>query len=97
MNVRSLTLGIVLGVLLVGCISAIQYKYYGLDAVSYDGMLLGKTSADDIPFSECKPDEVTKGKCVVLKAPEFFAMKQDYETTVQRLKECEGSKNFDKR
>ena len=76
-------------IILIGC-AGFRYKYYGLDLPEYtQGHLLGPNPADDLPISVCKPDDQAKGKCVVMPAAEFFSFKQDYEETVQRLKECQ--------
>ena len=88
---KSFALGIVLGSLLVGCAS-FNYRYYGLEAASYEGKLLGPKPENDLPFSTCKPDETTAGKCVVMVSDEFFRMKQDYNETKQRLIECQGGR-----
>ncbi len=70
--------------LLVSC-AGFSYHYYGLDQVSYDhGVLLGPTPHDDIPFSKCSPRE-----CVVMFAKDFFAFKQDYQDSKNKLIECE--------
>lgn len=89
--IKRLILVLAFGFILVGC-AAFSYRYYGLDAVSYDGKLLGPKPEDDISFMFCKPDETVKGKCVVMKADDFFRMKQDYNETKQRLIECQGGR-----
>lgn len=77
-------------VILVGC-AGFSFKNYGLDLPDYSqGKLLGPTEADDLPITVCKPDELVKGKCVVMLATDFFRLKQDYEETKQRLKECQS-------
>lgn len=83
-------LGLILGITLVGC-SAWSYRYYGLDLPSYEGKLLGPKPEQDKPFSVCKPDDVMKGKCVVMIQDEFFRMKQDYEETKKMLKQCQSN------
>lgn len=82
--------GFVAGFLLIGCVSAsIGYKYYGLDADSYGGKLLGPKPKDDIPFEVCKPDEQSKGKCAVMLSAEFKSMATELVTLRQRVKELE--------
>ncbi len=81
--------------ILVGCLwllscASVAFKYYGLSEVTYDhGILLGPTEKDDLPFSKCAPSSQVRNPCVVMFATEFFAMKQDYEDTKQKLKECQ--------
>lgn len=75
--------------LLIAC-SGFSYKYYGMKDVSYEqGVLLGPNEKDDLPFSKCTPNTQTQYPCVVLFAKDFFAMKQDYEDTKNRLSACE--------
>lgn len=80
--------GFSLGVF-VSCSTGFGYRYYGLEIPTYQGMLLGPEQKDDIPFSVCQPDGVEKGKCMVMLADEFFALKRDFKETKQRLIECE--------
>jgi hypothetical protein len=83
-------IGLITGFLLVGCISAkIGYKYYGIDAESYGGHLLGPKPSDDILFSVCKPDDQVKGKCVVLLVDEFQAMATELIQLRAALKDCQ--------
>lgn len=80
--------------LMVGC-AGFSYKYYGIDGVDYSkGMLLGDVPENDLPFNVCEPNATVKHPCVVLKADEFFKLKEDYEQTKQRLKDCEGAKSM---
>lgn len=88
MGLKHFSLGLLLGIVLIGC-AGFSYRYYGLDLPSYDGTLLGPKPEDDISFSVCKPDDQSKGKCVVLKADEFFRLKQEYQDMQERLKACE--------
>lgn len=70
--------------------SGMTFKYYGLSEVVYEhGKLLGPKESDDVPFSRCAPNAQTKNPCVVLFTNDFFSLKQDYEDTKMRLKECE--------
>ena len=88
---KNISLGIILGVLLSAC-AGFSYKYYGVEMPGdcYDkGMLLGKTPNDDLPLSTCKPDDVTKLKCITLQIDEFYALKADYERCVVELKACQ--------
>lgn len=100
MELKNFTMGLLLGVLLVGCAGAAKfgYKYYGLDLPDYDGKLLGPAEKDDLPFRQCQPDDfvtasdvhdLSKGKCVVLFSDEFFRLKADLMDTRQKLIECQ--------
>jgi hypothetical protein len=94
---RYFILGAVLGIVMDGCATqgAFTYKRYGLDAVSYDGNLLGPTSAQDLPLKECEPTPATptapavKGKCVVMLRDEFYRMKGDFLTLEKQLISCQ--------
>lgn len=92
MGVKRLLLLLV--IILPACGATFAYKFYGVDAVSYEGNLLGEKPEDDIPFARCKPDDVEKGKCVVMLKEEFFQMKADYLQTKQALIDCQkGNQN----
>jgi hypothetical protein len=84
---RGLLLACVLG--LLGCGTTFNYRYYGLEADSYGGKLLGPKPKDDIPFSVCAPDEHDKGKCAVILRAELEKLMRDYADMRERLKACE--------
>lgn len=69
------------------CASAFPYKWYGLDPTQ--GKLLGKTEEEDLPLKVCNPDDIQKGKCVVIFVQEFDRLRSDYAEIKQRLVECE--------
>jgi hypothetical protein len=77
---KNFLLGIVVGFFLVSCAGAgFAFKYYGIDLVSYKGKLLNTKAENDLDFEEiCKPSASIKSKCVVMKTPDFFALKNDY-------------------
>lgn len=75
---------------ILGC-AGFSYRYYGLDAKSYEGTLLGPSPQDDLPLSTCQPDPTNKGKCVVLYKDEFYKFKADYQNVVSQLKACQSS------
>lgn len=85
---RIAVISLLLNVLLVGC-AAFQYHWYGLEAVSYDGKLLGPKPENDIPLATCAPDAQNHGKCVVMLVDEFDRLKQDYERMQIELKNCQ--------
>jgi hypothetical protein len=84
---RGLLLACVLG--LLGCASTFPYRYYGLDARSYEGTLLGDKPKHDLPFSVCAPDAADKGKCAVILRTELEKLMRDYAEMRERLKACE--------
>jgi hypothetical protein len=90
MGLRHLSLGLVIGVLLSGC-AGFSYHYYSLSGADYTkGVLLGDAPEHDEPFVVCEPNVGAKFPCVIVKADEFFRMKQDYMDTKQKLKDCQS-------
>ena len=83
--------GFLFCLMLFGCAgAAFSYRYYGLGGASYiNGKLLGPKETDDMPFTSCEPSSSAKNPCVIMMAKDFYALKQDYQDTQQRLKECE--------
>lgn len=76
--------------LLVACGSTFPYKWYGLDLPDYsEGKLLGPKPKDDLPISRCAPDEVQKGKCVVIFVDEWDRLRNDHIELRVRLDACE--------
>lgn len=78
-----------LSVLSPGCSHTIPFKYYGLNADSYEGMLLGPSSKEDVNLAICEPDKDHATKCVVFEVEEFMKFKLDYLDMKNRLKYCE--------
>lgn len=91
---RDLVWGLLVGLCLAGCVSmSFPYNYYGLNAVSYQGTLLGKTVAQDVDLaSTCTPDDKIKLKCVVMKVGDFYQMQSDFLTGQQALIDCQAGK-----
>lgn len=92
-------LGVLSAATLFACAGA-GVKYYGMDGVRFEeGKLLGPEPKYDLPFSQCKPDEIPdpenpgkvklKHKCTVMFSKDFFSFKRDYEDCKMRLTECE--------
>lgn len=96
-RVKYLMFGLVLGFLMDGCATpaGFIYKYYGLDAVSYDGSLRGPKPATDIPLEVCSPVAATPtlpakpGQCVVMLREEFYRMKGDFLILEKNLVACQ--------
>lgn len=88
----SFILGFVCCLLVLGCAGA-SFKYYGLAEFDYNqGVLLGPKPKDDLPFSRCAPTGNVAHPCIIMFSTEFFALKQDYEDTKQKLKECQKTR-----
>lgn len=88
--------GYVLGLMSVVACAGVTYKYYGISLPDecYDkGNLLGKLGNagwPDLPLSQCRPDDVVKGKCVVQIQDEYFKMKTELEQCRQALSDCQS-------
>lgn len=84
---------VVLSSLVIGILGCggteFPYKYYGIDAKSYEGKLLGPTAKQDLPFAKCKPDDAQKGKCVLMLVDEFEMFRFDYMRCKETLKEAQ--------
>ena len=65
------------------------FAYYGLDAKSYSGRLLGPSPKQDLPLERCKPDEEVRGKCIVMLVDEFELFRLDWDRLKQELIECQ--------
>lgn len=77
---------------MAGCVG-FSYKYYGMYGIDYSkGTLLGEKPEDDLAFSKCEPSSTSKYPCVIMFAPEFMKMKQDYLDTQKKLELCEKGK-----
>jgi hypothetical protein len=89
--VKQFIAGFITCLLLVSCAGAgFSYRYYGLSEAVYDnGVLLGPTEKDDIPFSRCSPRDAIKHPCVVMLTSDFYAFKQDYEDSETKLIDCQ--------
>lgn len=72
--------GIVLGMTISACVaSSFPYKFYALDANSYEGSLKGPTDQDDILMSMCRPTEQDKAPCLVMFTSAFMRLKESYQ------------------
>lgn len=74
---------------IIGCGATFSFRHYGLDAKSYEGTLLGPDPKQDLELSVCEPDEVEKGKCIVMLRDEFYRLKLEYLDISNRLIACE--------
>ncbi len=90
--IRGFSIGFVCALFLVGC-AGFTYRYFGLAEVDYEhGKLLGPKEKDDLPFSKCAPNAVSKHPCVIMFTTDFFAFRQDYEDVKAKLIACEKAK-----
>ena len=88
---KRILVAFVLGFCVASCTGAVfSYQYYGIMEADYSrGKLTGPTPSDDLSFSVCTPTPENKSPCVVMMTPKFFALKQDYLDTQNRLIECQ--------
>ncbi len=88
---RHLSYGLVIGFALAGCVSA-SYQYFNLempDGCYQDGKLLAHDPKDDLPLTVCKPDAVSKMKCVHMLTSVFQRMQIDLKNLEIDLRACE--------
>lgn len=87
---RKLIVPLGISLLLSGCAGAVfPYKYYGLNAENYSGALYGPTVREDLNLMTCAPDDVSRGKCIVILKDEFYRLKNDFLTMRFQLKELQ--------
>lgn len=90
---KQLLFGFFLAFLLfAACASTFGYKYYYLSCDECEGTLLAKNVKDDLPLTTCRPDDVIKGKCVVMLVDEYDRLRGDVLDMRERLKHCEKSR-----
>lgn len=85
--------GYFLGIIsLVGC-AAVTYRYYGVQIPTdcyKEGKLIGKPGSwPDLPFTQCQPDDVVKGKCWVELTEDHFAKDKELIQCRQSLSDCQ--------
>jgi hypothetical protein len=84
------------GVCLFGCAGAgFPYRYYGLDAQSYDGFLRGDKPDNDLKLDECAPTSADKAPCMVMKTDALLRLKQSYQDMELKLRKCEQPRTGD--
>jgi hypothetical protein len=88
--VKSFSIGLILGVVLVGCVSvSFPYRWYYPSLNSYEGTLLGDKPSNDLDASQCARNGNGGYGCIVMLKSEFKAMYNDYLETKQRLIDLE--------
>lgn len=90
-QLKTIAVSLVMGFLLDGCAAhaLFSYKYYGLDAVSYDGTLSGPTAQQDESLQVCQPTATDKSPCVVMLSAEFYRLKGDHLNLENEVVACE--------
>jgi len=81
-----------LGVIVSACASPIfPYRFYGLDAVNYDGTLKGPKPAQDLNLKECQPPitQPDKAMCMVVKTQDYLLLRNDYLGCKVELEACQ--------
>jgi hypothetical protein len=91
---KKFLIGFALGLILpTGCAS-IAYRFYGLnlpESCYEQGTLLGATGQyPNIPFTQCEPDNVVRGKCVIQLEQDFYRKEADLLTCQSDLKKCQN-------
>src|SRR5882724_6916025 len=87
--------GFIIGTAFTVSCAGIQYRHYGLslpDECYQKGSLLGKLGKDgwpDVPFSQCKPDDVVKGKCVIELEQDYFSKDSELNNCREALDSCQ--------
>jgi len=71
-------LGFSFGIMLSACLASnlFPFRYYSLSANSYEGMLLGPSSDQDLLLKICAPTDADKAPCMVMLTSEFLRLKQ---------------------
>lgn len=89
---RQFALGMLFAFSLMGCAGwkfKDHYVWYGLEAESYAGKLLGAEPKDDLDFAKCAPQDGERGKCGVFLPEELERLIHDMEKTKADLKACQ--------
>lgn len=69
----------ILGVTISACVaSTFPYRYYALDADSYNGSLKGPSQDQDLLMKMCLPTEHDKAPCLVMFTSAFMRLKESY-------------------
>lgn len=81
-----------LGAILVtacGAAASYPYRYYVLQANSYQGKLLGNKPENDLALSVCAPEPGKQGKCMVMLKDAYLQLKADYLDLQAKLAACQ--------
>lgn len=86
---KNFSLGLFLGIILVGCASAtFPYKFYYPEST---GDLRGDSPSEDLPGSTCDKNQDGTHSCVVFKKDVAQAMIIDYLDLQDKLIQCQRS------
>lgn len=78
------------------------YRHYGLQAESYEGVLLADKAENDLPLARCTPiingesdpgaEPMVEYQCVVILKDEFFKLRADHLKLQSELQACQDGK-----
>lgn len=73
-----IVLGFFSGIMLSACLASnlFPFKYYALNANSYEGSLIGPTTDQDLLLKMCAPTEADKAPCLVMFTSDFLRLKE---------------------
>lgn len=84
MGLKSFIVGILVALSISACGSLkFFYKFYIFDYEN--NMLRGSVESEDLKTDICAKNPDNKYKCVVMKIPDFYRLKTDYEKQKQRI------------
>ena len=72
-----------------GAVASYPYRYYVLQASSYQGKLLGAKPENDLSLTVCAPEAGKQGKCLVMLKDQYLQLKADYLDLQTKLKDCQ--------
>lgn len=77
-----IAIAFLMGVTISACMAnkLFPFRYYSLDAESYEGKLLGPSVDQDLLLSMCRPTDIDSAPCMVMFTSAFLRMKEAYMT-----------------
>lgn len=72
-----------------GAAASYPYRYYVLQANSYQGKLLADKPENDLALAVCAPEAGKQGKCMVMLKDAYLQLKSDYLDLQNRLAACQ--------
>lgn len=89
-NMKYAIIGLIAGLAISACATPIfGYKFYVLDANSYEGFLRGPKPENDLSLLDCRPTDRKKHPCMVVKTEDYLTLVNDYLGTKIDLEKCE--------
>lgn len=86
---KGFLVGFVCAIILIGCVS-FSYERFGLqlnNTIEDSKLLHHDSSSKDLPLEACRATDASQ--CVVLFGDEFYRLKEDYESCIQKLTDCQ--------